>query len=391
MDTLHLGVITLLRSALNGEALELPASLDWDKVTELLYNHNLTGLGMQGAVLCGVPRTHPALVRLTAWFCQDLQIGRRQMQKFRQVCELFDDAGIDYMPVKGAVIKGLYPCPEHRVMVDVDMLIRPEQYEQIVQLLPSVGLREEGNCDYEYTWKSPELMLELHRCLVASHVQDYYDYYRDSWRLARKNESGSGHHLGAEDHYVYFFVHFAKHYRNGTICAKDICDFQVWRQRHPGMDEAYILRQMQQLGLADFYRHMTELLDSWFRGSPAGEVTELITRSAFRGGVHEDFNQSAADNVMRRHAGRTDPLWKMKLKWLRRALFPTRVSMTYHYPVLKKYPVLLPGCWVLRWFRALHERDRLKRGMIVMNMDGDKLSEYDAHMAKVGLEPETKA
>lgn len=389
METLHAGVITLLRSTLNCETLKLPESFDWDEAYNILYNHHLVGLGLQGAARCGAPRTHPAVTRLTAMFCSDLRVSRNQMQKIREVCALFDANGIEYLPVKGAVIKSLYPRPEYRVMGDADILIRQEQYPLIRSLLPSLGMKEKDNSDYEYTWECPELTLELHRHLVSQHFRNYFTYYRDSWQFARKEENSTRYFLSPEDHFIYLIVHFAKHYLNGTICAKDICDFYVWRQAHPHMDGDYILRQLHTLQLADFYRNVQDLLDNWFKGAPATEATELITRSAFQGGVHDEFNRSVADNVMRRHTDDGDPLLKMKIIWFFRALFPSRITMSYTYPVLTKCPVLLPVFWVVRWFNALfRDRDRLKRGMIVMKMDKGDLLEYESHMTTVGLSPE---
>lgn len=386
MDALHAGVITLLRSALNGEARKLPENFDWGKASDLLYNHHLTGLGIQGAVLCGVPRTHPAVTQMTALFCQSLQTSRLQMQKLQEVFALFEANGIDYLPVKGSVIKPLYPRMEYRVMGDADILIRPEQYPLIQSLLPSLGLQEKDNSDYEYTWECPALTLELHRYLVSTHFMNYFDYYKDSWRHARKCDQGFGYRLTPEAHFVYFFVHFAKHYLNGTICAKDLCDFHIWRKAHPNMDENYILSQLQILQLADFYHNIMDLLDNWFNGAPATEASELITRSAFQGGIYAEYNQSAADNIMQRHSNETDSLFQKKLKWFLHTLFPSRQTLSYAYPILTKIPILLPVFWVIRWFKAIfQDRDKLKRGLIVMNMDENNLAEYNTHMDKVGL------
>lgn len=386
MDALYTGVVTLLRSALHAEALKLPEDFDWNKAADLLYQHHLTGLGIQGAVLCGVPRTHPAVAKMTALFCQTLKTSRLQMQKLDEVFALFEANGIEYLPVKGSVIKPLYPRMEYRIMGDADILIRPEQYPLIQSLLPALGLKETDNCDYEYTWECPALTLELHRYLVSTHFTDYFAYYEDSWQYARKCDQGSGYRLTPEAHFVYFFVHFAKHYLNGSICAKDLCDFHVWRKAHPNMDEAYILSQIENLKLTDFYHNILALLDNWFYDAPATEASELITRAAFQGGVSTDFNQSAADNVMQRHSDETDSLFKKKFKWFLNALFPSCSTLSYAHPILKKAPFLLPIFWVIRWFRAVfQDRDKLKRGMIVMNMDERNLSEYATHINAVGL------
>lgn len=386
METLYKGVITLLRSALNGEMLKLPEELDLKKAADLLYQHHLTGLGLHGANLCGVSRTHPAVVQMTMLFCQTLQTSRLQMQKLEEVFRLFEENNIDYLPVKGSIIKAHYPKMEYRIMGDADILIHEEQYPLIRALLPSLGLEEKENCDYEYSWECPALTLELHRYLVSTHFTDYFAYYEDSWRDAQKCDEGCGYRLTPEAHFVYFVVHFAKHYLNGSICAKDICDFYVWRKAYPDMDEAYILRQMEILRLTDFYNNILALLDNWFCDGPATEATELITRSAFQGSVHAEANRSAADNVMQRHAKGTDSLWKKKFKWFVNAMFPSCKTLSYAHPVLKKFPLLLPVFWVARWFQAaFRDRDKLKRGMIVMNMDEKNLKEYTTHLDTVGL------
>ena len=68
MDPVYAGIVTLLRSALNAESLKLPEDFDWDKAANLLFQHHLTGLGIQGAILCGVPRTHPTIAKMTLQF-----------------------------------------------------------------------------------------------------------------------------------------------------------------------------------------------------------------------------------------------------------------------------------------------------------------------------------
>lgn len=387
MDSQHRGVITLLRCALNGEKLPLPDNFCWQEAADTLYTHHLTALGIQGAALCGVPRNHPVITKMTMTFCSLLKTSRDQWKKLEEVYRLFDANGIDYLPVKGAVIKSHYPRPEYRMMGDADILIRPEQYSKIKELLPSLGLRELDNSDYEYTWESPELTLELHRHLVSQHFHNYFAYYEDSWRFARKNETGSGFHISPEDHMVYFVAHFSKHYFRSTICAKDICDFQVWRKSYPDMDEEYILQELKKLRLERFYRNVLDLLDHWFSGAPATEAVELITRSAFQGGIHQDFNQSVADKAMQQSGEKATSLFSKKVKWFCSAVFPSRKTLAYRYPVLQKAGILLPVFWVARWFNAVFcNRNRLRRGVLVASLDAQEATAYDAHMAMVGLD-----
>lgn len=391
MEAQHAGIIALLRSALNSESFALPEGFDWSGASKLILEHHLTGLAVSGASLCGVPRSHPAVVGLTAAFCKDLQVSRSQMKAIGEVFALFDANGIHYMPIKGAVIKAMYPRPEYRIMGDADVLIRLEQYPRIRELLAGAGMEETAESEYELVWQSPSLKLELHASVVSPLSKTYYSYYGDGWRFAQKNETGSGYHLSAEDHYVYFLVHFAKHYLAGTICAKDICDFWVWKKTHPHMDEDYLLQELDRLKLRRFYQNVQDLLACWFEGKPATETVERITHTAFCGGISEDFNDSSAKGTMERYADEGDSLSQKKAKWFVNALFPSRATLAHKYPVLKKWPILLPVFWVVRWFSALFcDRDRLKRGIIVMKLGSQDYAQYNAHLTDVGLEAEER-
>ena len=387
MTEQNLGIITLLRSALKGEALTLPEGFDWDKAMETISAHHLTGLAMQGASLCGVPRSHPALVKLTANFCKGLQASRNQMKKLQEILALFDANGIHYMPIKGAILKGFYPKPEYRVMGDADVLIRKEQYPQIRQILAAQQMQEDVESDYELVWVCPSLKLELHTGLVPEFLGSHSEYYSDSWHFAQKDETGAGHHLSPEDHFVYLLVHFAKHYLNSTICAKDICDFHVWRKAHPHMDEAYMRQELKKLGLDKFYDSILAIIGNWFEGQPATEVTEMMTESVFWGGVSQEHNDAAVKGMMKRYSKNGDSMLIQKLKWFVNALFPTYHRMTYHYPVLKKIPVLLPVFWVVHWFVALtKDKDRVRRGLVVMKLKEGGFNQYQEHLSAIGLE-----
>lgn len=390
MDSQLVGIITLLRSALKDEVLTLPVDFDWNNAVNILYEHHLVGIAIRGAVRCGVPRSNPAIRKLTALFCKDVAVSRLQMQKLEAVYTLFREHGIDYMPVKGAVLKPMYPQSELRVMGDADILIRQEQYPKIRELMSSLGLREKVESDHEYVWHGGDFKLELHKRLIPSYNKDYYAYYGDGWRLARRDGQSSAWHLTPEDHFIYLLVHFAKHYRDGSISAKNICDFWVCRKVCPDMDEDYICAQLQKLKLLDFYRNILDLLDTWFEGAAPTGAVEILTQTAFRGGIYTLEESQMTVSVIKL-TKETSSLSGSKYKWLWRKLFPSASVLSQRFPILKKYPVLLPFAWAVRWFDALFlRRDRLKRGLSesqeLMNMDTARVSRYENQLRAVGLD-----
>lgn len=390
MDSQLLGIITLLRSALKNEALALPEDFDWSNAVNTLYEHHLVGMAVRGAARCGVSRAMPEIRRLTALFCKDVAASRLQMQQLAGIYSLFQEHGIVYMPVKGAVLKSMYPQSELRVMGDADILIRQEQYPVIREILSALGFQEDLESDHEYIWCAGDFKLELHKRLIPSYNKDYDGYYGDGWQLARREAQSSACYLSPEDHFIYLLVHFAKHYRDGSVSAKNICDFWVFRNAYPHMDEAYLHAELQKLKLLEFYQNILDLLDTWFEGTAPTRAVEILTQTAFRGGIYT-FEESQLTVSVIKLQKETASLSGSKGVWLWRKLFPPANALSQRYPVLKKYPLLLPVIWAARWFEALflrHDRirDSLAVSREVMSMDTDRITDYENQLRSVGLD-----
>lgn len=391
MDHQTQGILTLLRGALTGEKLTLPEDFDWASASTTFYQHQMVALAVRGAPRCGVSVSHPELKRLMALFCGDVTVSRQQMEQLNKIFTAFTEKGIQHMPVKGAVIKPLYPQPELRAMGDADVLIRYEQYPAIRQILLSLGMEELGERDHECVWKGGGLKLELHKHLIPSDNRDYYSYYSDCWALARQVGDTCAYRLSPEEHFIYLIVHFAKHYRNGTISAKNICDFYVWRKAYPDMDESYITAQMDKLGLAQFYRNLLDVLQCWFSGGGATPAVEAITETALRGGILEDTQASQTAAAALKAQKETTSLSRGKWRWFFQRVFPPKSHFALRYPIVEKLPVLLPFFWIRRWVQMLfHAPSQVKHGLSasrqMLRSGADALSAYEAQLHTVGLD-----
>ena len=389
MDKQCRGMITLLRSALKNEALTLPEDFDWSKAANALYEHHLTAMAVRGAARCGISHSEPAIQQLTALFCKDITTSRLQMRQLSIIYDLFQENGIDYMPVKGAVIKPLYPQQELRTMGDADILIRKEQYSRIRELLSSMGMSENIESDHEYVWTAGEFKLELHKRLIPTYNKDYYAYYGDGWRFARPTGQGSAYEMRPEDHFVYLLVHFAKHYRDGSISAKNVCDFWVCRKAYPDMDETYLRAQLQMLNLLEFYQNMRDLLDTWFEGAAPTDAVEILTQTIFNGGIYTQTESNQTFSMIKlTKEGKQVSDSKLKLLW--KVLFPPVNALANRYPILLKAPVLLPAVWVIRAFEIVFlNSDRRQKGMDktrkLMNIDAEQIADYERKLHAVGL------
>lgn len=384
MNATQKGLLILMKSAVIGKAEELPKGFALTDALPLIQAHQLVPLCYTGAVRCGISQQDPVMQQLLQQFTVLMLKGMRQMRAVERICRSFEDHEIDYMPLKGCLMKDRYPSRELRTMSDADILIRVEQYDSIRPLLLELGFEEVRASDHELIWKSPDLLLELHKSLIPSYNRDYYAYFGDGWELATEHDDHR-HTMSQETEYIYQFAHFAKHYRDGGIGCRHVLDLWVMGRWMKSPDWGHIRRELENLSLADFHENMLRVLKNWFENGPEDDVTELISQFVFAsgnwGGLENHVLAMEARNLNRNQAG------SMKRNAVLRLVFPTADSMKYSYPVLEKQPWLLPVMWFYRWGSTLlFHRDKIRRQKKHLELiSEDAVSAYEKGLNMVGL------
>ena len=386
-NTLQNGIIALLRSALSGEAMLLPEEFDLTSAMSVIRKHHIGSLIHTGAVNCKIDSKLPAMQQLFGITYQYMCSDEGQRWELARVLTAFDENGIDYMPLKGTLLKPLYPRPDMRIMGDADILIKLDQYDKIRPLMLELGFEEKLESDHELIWTKPSLYLELHKRIIPSYNKDYASYFGNGWLLARQcPDNPFRYEMSDEDQMLYLFTHFAKHYRDGGIGIRHITDLYVYRKAKPQMDEVYIAKALKNLQLYDFYRNICDTLSVWFEGGTHNEKTRLITDVVFDSGSFGTMeNRLAAEGVRDMAEGDSAKCVRRK-KWLQ-MLCPPRKALLEQYPVLEKLPVLLPFIWVVRWITAVFcRRDNIKAQYSkIQVMKEDRINSYDQALRAVGL------
>lgn len=385
MDVQQQGVLTLIRCGLTGEKLSLPDGFDLERAFETLQQHQVLPLGYVGAVCCGVPRQHPVVNLLFQGYGQCLQHSETQLALARRIYAAFDEAGVDYMPLKGCRVKLLYPQPELRAMGDMDILIRVEQYETIRPLLSDMGLCELVESDHELIWVKDKLMVELHKRLLPSYNRDYYRYFGDGWRLAHV-ESGTQYVMNNEDEFVYLFTHFAKHYRDGGIGLRHLADLWVYQNAYPELDMTHVRRELGHLNLLAFFENVQKTIDAWLGQGEWDEMSCFVMSHVFDSGAYGTEEGHELSRVARVSEGGMSTKKARFLRYIA-VVFPPLKEMKVSYPVLQRAPVLLPVCWVRRGFNVLlFRRSAVKRFADHIRMtDEQAVDTYERELDFVGL------
>ena len=374
-------VLTLVYSALTEKQMPLPEQVALEDIYVLACKHQITSLVYDGAIRCGLTKQEPIMQKLFQHYCKDLIVSDRQQNCLQALYGAFDEAKIDYLPLKGCNMKGMYPKAELRAMNDADILIRVEQYEAIKPILEKLQYAFVAESDCELKWRTKGLYLELHKRLIPTFVKDFYSYFGDGWQLSVQGE-GSRYSLSKEDEFLYIFTHFARHYREGGVGIRHMADIWYYRMKTPDLDEEKIRTVLKQMSLDTFYENILQTLRCWFEGQKHTAVTELITTYVGNSGSFgTEEAKILADGIRKAKGGNV----KRRNKWL--AFFPSCASMQYAYPILRKWKILLPVMWVYRWFRVLFcHRDRIRiHHDRIDKLSTEKLSEFEESMRAVGL------
>lgn len=351
MNTTQQGVITLLKSAVLQQALPLPEGFDLELAYKNLIKHHMSSTIFEGALLCGISQELPIMQYLLQCSCKALQISERQVRMTKRISTAFEENGLDYMLLKGCKMKSLYPKPELRMMGDVDILVRMEQYDRVRCVMESLGLREGDVTDHELHWEGRNLMVELHSKLIPSYNKDFYAYFGDGWTLAQKGQ-GSRYYMTAEDEMVFLFTHFAKHYRDGGIGCRYVLDLWVFLRANPELNDEKVRQELKKMQLLEFYDNIRRLIDVWFADAPSDEKTDYITDFIFNSGSWGTSESKTASIGVRDQAHQKGSLRAKAVYFVRHA-FPSAQMLRDKYTILKKAPWMLPFVWIYRPFYKL--------------------------------------
>lgn len=381
MTSSQKNAVLLIKSALTGEKYTLPEDFDLRDAIIILQKNGMISAGYVGACNCGVDEQDPIMEKIKDRYCVEFVRSQIQMEMLEQLYRAFEEKGIDYMPVKGAVMKAVYPSHVLRQMSDADILFRESQRDALETLMKELGYEYREESDHEWKWQAPGLFIELHKRLVSSDEKNQYSYFGDGWQWGKKQE-GCRWLMNHEDAFIYEFGHFTRHYCKGGIGLRHLVDLWMHLRNAPDMDKAYVRRQMNKLHFGEFYKNVMDAIEGVFCDKPMSEEAQHIVRMVFGGGRIIHREEVAISAISSKEDGSAK---KGKLRVALKRVFPAKKHIIWNYPQFKKLP--LPVAWVARWFSLLGNPERVQRRVDRMNLVTDEsVDAYRKSMAFVGLD-----
>ena len=261
-----------------------------------------------------------------------------------------NDNKIDYLPLKGIVIKEYYLDPLSREFADHDILFNDAKSDLVKSFFVNKGYEVElyKRSNHDVYLKKPIYNFEMHRALFAE-IEDnikYVAYYQDFLDKTPVKD-GYEHYLKDEDFYIYFTAHTYKHYRHSGCGIRTLIDYYLFL-RNKELDFAYINIELAKLDLLDFSNDFRSLVDKLFNNQPLNEEEEKMLMYIASSGTYGTMEHSVAKGVEK----------KGKFGYLMERLFPPYSFYKSAYPWAYKCPVLIPFAWLARFFRILFKNPK---------------------------------
>ncbi len=281
----------------------------------------------------------------------------------RQVCESLKNGNIDFMPLKGSVIRDYYPEAWMRTSCDIDVLVHKTDAAAAEKCLCDAGfIRAADRTTYDYNFFSPnKTHIELHYNLEHDNFNVTDAVLEDAWKSAVETENGSHRYVMQLEYFIlYHIAHMAKHLVHGGCGIRPFIDLWLIENKMP-YDKEKLALLMQKTGLSGLWDAAVCLGKVWLENASHTKRTELLEEYILSGGVYGTVKNAAKVNAAKGR-GKTKTLLNM--------MFLSKESLSVLYPSLKKRPALYPFYQVKRWF-LIFNSDKRKRVMNVTAARGD--------------------
>ena len=272
-----------------------------------------------------------------------------QQEEIEYIRNAFNEENIEFMFLKGTHLKSLYPVPEMRFMVDMDILVKEKSMEKGGELILARGFTQEMNNGKDIVLvKKPFLTIELHKMLF---VEDYFmhDYFKGVWNRVEK-VSSCEYKMPISDLYVYTLAHLAEHYLEAGSCFRPLMDLYLMEKTHTELDFDYINKQFEIIGIDKFAIKIRQLYKSAFDDAEYNDDLITIENYIVFGAPVKNASEVSKVAITK----------KSKSQRFMESAFPNLKHMKLKYSILKKAPFLLPFFWVVRFFEFVF----LKKGSI---------------------------
>ncbi|MBQ7321951.1 MAG: nucleotidyltransferase family protein [Clostridia bacterium] len=348
-------------------------AMDPIKLRKISKAHSLAALAAMAYAAAGVATN-------AEWLTDKEMAVRRTILFDREradILRFLEERGIWYLPLKGIILKDMYPRLGMREMADNDILFDATRSHEVVAFMKQRGYRAEGvgKNAHDCYYKEPIFNFELHTKLFAESMSGVFSaYYRNiREKLIPDGNSQYGYRMRDEDYYIYMTAHEYKHFSRGGTGLRSLLDRYVYLSaKQEQLDLAYIEKECRTLGIDTFEKDSRALCQKVF-ATPELPTLDEAEREMLEYYMFSTTYGTVSQAVVQRMTklyGKTDR--RARVRYLLRRLFPKIEFYKGYSPLAYRYKVLIPFAWLSRLIHAIFKRRKLIRSELRAVRDLDK-------------------
>lgn len=266
--------------------------------------------------------------------------------------EVFEKNDIDFIPLKGAVIRNYYPEPWLRQSCDIDILVKETDVLRAINTLEKeLGYNTKSKNYHDYTLFSESgVHLELH-FNIKENTDKLDEILKNAWNYARQKDEKSNEYVFSNEFLLFhLYAHTAYHFLNGGCGIKPVLDDFILKNKLD-YDEKELNELLAAGGIKEFADKIGQLGKVWFLNEEHSELTQAMEKYILSGGVYGSGKNKTV--VLRTEK-------KGKTRSIASRLWLPYKNLVIEYPSLKGKRILQPFYEFLRWCR-LFKKDVRKR------------------------------
>ena len=355
MENIHQYTIQLIRYILNGDQPNLDYEVDFEKLYQFSKSHGIENMIYVAITDLHLAAPNKTIVQFKQAYDAAIMVEAVQALELEAISEAFEKAGIDYIPLKGSVVKYLYPMPDYRKSGDIDILIRTRDKAKIDPIMQELAFTTEKGWDEhdvhaEYK-KAQYVHVEVHDRLVSAYERGHA-FCDTVWEhVELKKDTEHCYLMENEFLYVYLLSHLCKHLYYGGAGIRLVIDFYLVQQKMD-LDFEKLNRFLKWADLYDLYQMFAPIYNHWFGNNEENLTLEskALENIILQGG-------SFGTREIREELLNSD---SVRGKWsrFRRQILPSREWLEMRYSKLsgKKYPLLY--LWIYSWVYIIKNKPR---------------------------------
>ncbi|MDE6471143.1 MAG: nucleotidyltransferase family protein [Eubacterium sp.] len=361
--------VTLISSHLNNIPPAPPADIDWEEIFNLSNIHNVCAITANQILL--LDKEFQPEAQILSKFRQQLGYtlidsdGKEKALSYLK--SLLSENEIEFILVKGAILKELYPIKELRTSSDIDVIVKNNDLERLRSVL-----NENADCiitndtEKEVSFSYIEQNIEVHSTLDTDNT-----YFEKIFDMCEKR--GYEYKISNEDHLLYVLCHIIKHFSAFGAGIKMFMDIDVIIRNTDDIDYNKFIEKCRQINIETFAKASLALCHSWFDTPVATEIDlssdfklkELFENEIISSGNFGYSKRNTGDYYINKEMNKNGKNnLSTKLKALITLFFPSMDYLKNHYRYSAKCPLLLPIAWLSRLLSAVFKRNKQSKNTI---------------------------